>query len=75
MVESGILQSRGDASVNAADVSTLDYDLLDATLRLMRLIERPRDYRALAQLVIREIVYRLLTGAQANRMRFRSIKK
>lgn len=69
MVESGIMQSRGDASVRAADVSTLDFELLDATLRLMRLIDRPRDYRALAPLVIREIVYRLLTGEQGSRMR------
>jgi AraC-like DNA-binding protein len=69
MVESGIVQPRGDGSVKAADVSTLDAALLDATVRLMRLIESPREYRALSPLVIREIVYRLLTGAQGSRMR------
>ncbi|MDB5322266.1 MAG: Transcriptional regulator, AraC family [Phycisphaerales bacterium] len=69
MVESAIVQSRGDGGVKAVDVSTLDADLLDATVRLMRLIERPGEYRAIAPLVIREIVYRLLTGAQGSRMR------
>jgi AraC-like DNA-binding protein len=70
MVESGIVQSRGHGSgVKSVDVSPLDADLLDATLRLVRLIEAPGEYRVLAPLVIREIVYRLLTGAQASRLR------
>lgn len=70
MVESGLAESRGDGgSVRAIAVSQLDAELLDATLRLVRLIERPEQYRALAPLVVREIVYRLLTGAQGNRMR------
>ncbi len=70
MVESGIGHPRGDGNhVNAVDVSRLDAQLLDATLRLVRLIDDPREYHALAPLVIREIVYRLLTGEQAGRMR------
>jgi AraC-like DNA-binding protein len=69
MVESGLVQSRGDNAVRAVDVSALDANLLDATLRLVRLIDTPVEYRALAPLVVREIVYRLLTGAQGNRMR------
>jgi AraC-like DNA-binding protein len=70
MVESGIAQPRGDGGgVKAVDVSPLDANLLDATLRLVRLIDAPGDYHALAPLVIREIVYRLLTGAQGSRMR------
>jgi AraC-like DNA-binding protein len=69
MVESGQVQPRGDASVKAVNVSSLDANLLDATLRLVRLIDTPGEYRALAPLVIREIVYRLLTGAQGGRMR------
>jgi AraC-like DNA-binding protein len=35
----------------------------------VRLIDAPDEYRVLAPLVIREIVYRLLTGAQGSRMR------
>jgi AraC-like DNA-binding protein len=68
MVDTGLTPPRGDG-VRAVDVSELDADLLDATLRLVRLIERPTEYRALAPLVVREIVYRLLNGAQGARMR------
>lgn len=70
MVESGVAQPRGDGGgVRAVDVSPLAANLLDATLRLTRLIDNPSEYHALAPLVIREIVYRLLAGAQGNRMR------
>jgi len=70
MVETGLAQPRdGGSGVRAIAVSELDADLLDATVRLVRLIERPEAYRALAPMVVREIVYRLLTGAQGNRMR------
>ena len=70
MVESGVAHPRGEGGdVKAVDASPLDANLLDATLRLVRLIESPDEYRALAPLVIREIVYRLLMGAQGGRMR------
>ena len=70
MVESGLVPPRGDGGgVKALAVSPLDANLLDATLRLVRLIDTPGEYRVLAQLVVREIVYRLLTGAQGSRMR------
>lgn len=41
-------------------VSELSDDLADALLRLTRLIERPREIAALAPLIKREILYRLL---------------
>jgi AraC-like DNA-binding protein len=70
MVEWGAVQPRGDAGgVRGVDVSPLDADLLDATLRLVRLTDRPNEYHVLAPLVIREIVYRLLNGAQVDRLR------
>jgi AraC-like DNA-binding protein len=69
MVGSGVVQAGGNGGVKAIDVSPLDANLLDATLRLVRLIDTPGEYRALAPLVVREIVYRLLTGAQGGRMR------
>ena len=69
MVESGLVHPNGDGGVRAVDVSALDAKLLDATLRLVRLMETPGEYRVLGPLVVREIVYRLLTGAQGNRMR------
>lgn len=69
MVESGLLHSRSNGSVKAIDVSPLDAELLNATVRLVRLLDKPDEYRVLAPLVVREIVYRLLTGAQGSRMR------
>jgi len=69
MVESGRVQPRGEGSVKAVDVSPLDAHLLDATVRLVRLTDTLSDFHVLAPLVIREIVYRLLTGAQGSRMR------
>jgi AraC-like DNA-binding protein len=70
LVESGVAHPRGDGSgVKAIDVSPLDTNLLDATLRLVRMTDTPGEYRALAPLVIREIIYRLLTDTQGNRLR------
>lgn len=69
MVETGLIHGRGDAGVRAADVSKLDASLLDAMARLVRLLDTPERYRVLAPLVTREIVYLLLTGEQASRMR------
>jgi AraC-like DNA-binding protein len=70
MVESGLAgPSGGGSGLRAVAVSELDAELLDATVRLVRLIERPEAYRALAPLIVREIVYRLLTGEQGGRMR------
>lgn len=34
-------------------------------MRLLRLLERPRDISLLAPLVVREMLYRLLSGEQA----------
>jgi hypothetical protein len=60
MVESGFAQRQND-SVKAIAVSKLDSDLLNACLRLLRLLQLPEQYRVLGPLVIREIIYRLLT--------------
>jgi AraC-like DNA-binding protein len=70
IVESQVKQARAETTTRAMNVSALDADLLDATVRLMRLAERSADeYRAVGPLIVREIVYRLLVGAQGNRMR------
>ncbi len=44
-------------------------ELLDAVLRLVRLLETPRDIAMLAPLAEREILYRLMCGEQAARLR------
>lgn len=44
-------------------------ELLDAAVRLMRLLDTPQDIRILAPLVVREMLYRLLSGEHAARLR------
>jgi AraC-like DNA-binding protein len=68
MMESGIETKRGDASVKAMDVSSIDADLLDAVVRLARLLDTPDEIQVLAPLIIREIIYRLLRGEQGARL-------
>ncbi len=53
----------------ALSVSRTDAPLLDAALRLLRLLDSPRDIPVLAPLAQREILYRLLTGEQGHRLR------
>ncbi|WP_367848150.1 AraC family transcriptional regulator N-terminal domain-containing protein [Rhodoferax sp. WC2427] len=50
-------------------VSPATPDLLDAALRLLRLLDTPAHIPMLAPLIEREILYRLLTGAQAPMLR------
>lgn len=50
-------------------VSPVDPALLDAVVRLARLLETPKDIPVLAPLVEREILYRLLSGEYGDRLR------
>jgi AraC-like DNA-binding protein len=68
MMESGIETKRGDARVKAMDVSSIDANMLDAVVRLARLLDTPDGIQILAPLIIREIVYRLLRGEQGPRL-------
>jgi AraC-like DNA-binding protein len=43
-------------------VNTAPPELLDASVRLMRLLDRPADIPALAPLIEKEVLYRILTG-------------
>ncbi|MEH2339495.1 AraC family transcriptional regulator [Nostoc sp.] len=69
MVEAGYPSSRSRADVKAIDVSPLDANLLDAVVRLVRLLDSPAEAHVLAPLIKREIIYRLLMGEQGNRLR------
>src|ERR671916_1905500 len=65
LVEAGHPAPRDHAAVRAMDVSPLDAGLLDAVVRLVRLLDSPTEQaRFLRPLVTREIVYRLLIGEQ-----------
>ncbi len=70
MVEAGHVSSRSRANVRAINVSSLDASLLDATVRLVRLLDSPAEAGFLAPLITREIVYRLLMGKQGDRLRY-----
>src|SRR5712691_10697342 len=62
MVEAGYSSPRDHADVRAIDVSPLDVHLLDAFVRLTRLLDSPAEARVLQPLITREIIYRLLAG-------------
>jgi hypothetical protein len=51
----------------------LDVNLLDAFVRLVRLVESPADAPVLLPLITREIIYRLLMGEQGARLRHLAI--
>jgi AraC-like DNA-binding protein len=61
-------RSPGTARLGIA-VSDATDDLIDAVVRLLRLLDRPRDRRALAPLIKREILWRLMTGEQGDLVR------
>ncbi len=50
-------------------VSQTNLPLLDAVVRLVRLLENPQDVAVLAPLVIREILYRILQGNQGESLK------
>ncbi|MGZ3628482.1 MAG: AraC family transcriptional regulator [Ktedonobacteraceae bacterium] len=69
MVEAGHASPRDHADVRAIAVSPLDGNLLDAFVRLVRLLDAPAEARVLLPLITREIIYRLLMGEQGSRLR------
>lgn len=50
-------------------VSDAPDELLDAVLRLLRLLDQPRDRTVLAPLAVREILWRVITGPQGGIVR------
>jgi AraC-like DNA-binding protein len=61
--------SRPNSTVRGLTVSKISTTLLDAVVRLVRLVDAPDDHRMLAPLITREIVYRLLLGEQGGHLR------
>ena len=62
-----------EASVSAIAVDSLDGNLLDAIVRLTRLLDTPAEAPVLQPLIMREMIYRLLTGSQGLRLRHLAI--
>ena len=71
LLEAGTMPPpRRENGLRAIDVSPLGADLLDAAVRLVRLVEAPPDEaRVLLPLLTREIIFRLLAGEQGARLR------
>ncbi|SDG82603.1 Helix-turn-helix domain-containing protein [Pseudomonas flavescens] len=72
---SGLLAEAGPIGLpnpgpnRALFVDRLDPSMLDAVIRLLRLLDAPRDAAMLAPLALREIFYRLLHSPQGQRLR------
>ncbi len=69
MLEAPPLAGPEPSSGPGLTVSPMTPVLRDAVIRLTGLLESPADIAVLAPLVEREILYRLLTGEQASRLR------
>ncbi len=73
LVEVGHASLRDHADARAIAVSPVDGHLLDAMVRVARLLDAPDEARALMPLIMREIIYRLLRGEQGARLRHLAI--
>ncbi len=69
MTELGHAAKPKRTDVIAMNVSSLDAGLLDAVVRLVRLIDTPIEAQVLAPLIKREIICRLLLSEQGDRLR------
>lgn len=68
LMESGIETKKSDCGERAIDVQSVDAGLVDAAVRLVRLLDAPAERKILAPLVMKEIVYRLLIKGQGARL-------
>jgi AraC-like DNA-binding protein len=68
-VEADYIWLKQQATVSAIAVSLLDGNLLEAFVRLVRLVDSPIHARVLQPLITRELLYWLLMGEQGSRLR------
>jgi AraC-like DNA-binding protein len=68
VMEAEAATRKGDADVKAIGVNPVGADLLDAVVRLVRLLDEPGGQKVIAPLIKREIVYRLLTAGEGARL-------
>jgi AraC-like DNA-binding protein len=67
--EPGVIPRGTGHTPHGIAVSDASDELLDAVIRLVRLLDRPQDIRTLAPLIKREVLWRLLTGEQGTLVR------
>jgi AraC-like DNA-binding protein len=65
----GDLPHAGGGTPSALAVSDAPVELIDAAVRMVRLIDQPRDIPVLAPLIKRELLWRLITGEQGAAVR------
>lgn len=68
MLERGMKPTGSDEPESALVISSVTRDLIDASIRMLRLLETPGDIPTLAPLIEREILYRLLQGDQTSKL-------
>jgi AraC-like DNA-binding protein len=61
--------ARGESSPPAVAVGDASDELLDAVIRMLRLLDRPRDIPVLAPLIEREILWLIMSGEQGATVR------
>ena len=69
VAEVGSAAPPNDETRRATDASAIDLPILEAIVRFARLLDSPRDAGFLTPLLMREIVYRLLSGEASARLR------
>jgi AraC-like DNA-binding protein len=69
MLETQVYDADSDQPGPALSLSTVTPELINAAVRLLRLLAKPQDIPILAPLAEREILYRLLNGEQASRLK------
>jgi AraC-like DNA-binding protein len=65
----GDLPRAGGGTPSAMAVSDAPVELVDAAVRMLRLLDQPRDIPVIAPLIKREILWRLITGGQGAAIR------
>lgn len=68
LMEHGREVGKTNSKLRAMDVGPIDADLLDAALRLVRLIEDPRKMEAIAPLIVKEMIFRLMEAGHEPRL-------
>lgn len=69
LLESGSIPNPPRGEPAGIAVSDLTFDLIDPVVRLLRLLDRPADIPILAPAIEREILWRLINGAQGAMVR------
>jgi AraC-like DNA-binding protein len=63
------LKTQAPKTAAGLSISPVGPELLDATIRLLRLLDTPQDIPIMAPLITREILYRLLAGGHWSQLR------